>query len=185
MSPVDVGNLEADIKLIRERRGADAVRQGDEQPPVDRIPLPSPSLMRITSGGIPLGRITRLWGDPGTGKSLVSFFIIAAAQAQGKNAAYWNVEKVYDEVHARNLGVDTKALLVEEITLIEDIAREMEILLASCHVHVVDSASAATCVDELAGDAADWTRAIDARAWKRAIRRIDNALDPNDNALIF
>lgn len=191
MSPVDSSQLDADIALIRERR-ADSVRRGDAQEPVDRIPLPCPSLMRITGGGIPLGRITRLWGDPGTAKTLISFLIIAAAQQMktdrfpnGLETGFWNVEKQYDEIHARNLGVDTKRMLLEEITLIEDIAREMEILLPSCHVHVIDSASAATCVDELATDAADWTRAIDARAWKRAIRRIDNALDKDDNAVIF
>jgi hypothetical protein len=68
--PVNADLLDADLAAIRERRGIDAIRRGSEQPPVDRIPLPSPALMRITSGGIPLGRITRLWGDPSTGKAL-------------------------------------------------------------------------------------------------------------------
>jgi RecA/RadA recombinase len=148
--------------------------------------------MRITSGGIPLGRITRLWGDPGTGKTHVGYLIIAAAQAlrtkrfpKGLETAYWNVEKVWDPVHAHNLGVDTKRMLLEEIIIIEDIANEMDLLLHSCHVHVLDSASSAICVDELAAEAADWQRALDARAWKRAIRRIDNALDKDENALVI
>lgn len=118
--------------------------------------------------------------------------IIAAAQRlrtdrfpNGLETALWNVEKVYDEVHARNLGVDTPRMLLEEVTFIEDIARELETLLKSCHVHVIDSASAATCIDEIATDAEDWTRAIDARAWKRAIRRIDNARDKDENIVVF
>jgi RecA/RadA recombinase len=192
MSPVDVSTLDDDLAAIRERRGIDAIGRGDEEAPVDRIPLPSPSLMRITSGGIPLGRITRLWGDPSTGKTHVAYIIIAAAQAlrsesfpNGLEAAYWNVEKIWDAKHAANLGVDTKRMLLEQVTIIEDIAREMETLLKSCHVHVIDSASAAVCVDELANEAEDWTRAMDARAWKRAIKRIHNSLDKDENALVI
>jgi RecA/RadA recombinase len=191
MSPVDISTLDSDLALIRDRR-EESVRRGDEAIPVDRVPLPSPSLMRITSGGIPLGRITRLWGDPGTGKTLLSLMIIAACQQlrtarfpAGLETAYWNVEGVWDDNHGKRIGVDTKRMLLEEIILIEDIARELEILLKSCHAHVIDSASAAICIDELATDAEDWTRAIDARAWKRAIRRIDNAMDHDENIVVF
>lgn len=148
--------------------------------------------MRITGGGIPLGRITRLWGEAGSGKTHLGYMILAAAQRlispqypKGLETCYWNVEKRYDEVHARDLGVNTKRLLLEQVTIIEEIAREMELLMRSCHVHVLDSASAAVCIDELATDAEDWTRAIDARAWKRAIKRIHNAMDKQDNALVL
>lgn len=189
--PVDASTLDADLALIRDRR-EESVRRGDEAVPVDRVPLPSPSLMRITGGGIPLGRITRLWGDPGTAKTMISLMIIAASQQfrterfpVGLETAYWNVEGIWDAKHAERIGVDTKRMLLEEIILIEDIARELEILLKSCHVHVIDSASAAVCIDELATDAEDWTRALDARAWKRAIRRIDNAMDHDENILVF
>ena len=192
MSPVDASTLDDDLRAINERRGPDSIRRGSDQVPVDRIPLESPAIMRITSGGIPFGRITRLWGNPGTGKSFLGYKIIAAAQnlrtkqfPKGCETCYWNVEKVWDDHHGKVLGIDTKRMLLEEITIIEDIAREMELLLHSCHVHVLDSASAATCIDELAGNAEDWTRAIDARAWKRAIRRIDNALDKDSNAVVF
>lgn len=190
--PVDASTLDADLAVIRERRGVGAIRRGDEQLPVDRIPLASPAIMRITGGGIPLGHITRLWGDPSTGKTHLGYLIIAAAQQlktkrfpKGLETAYWNVEKVWDAEHARNLGVDTKRMLLEEVTIIEDIAREMELLMGSVHVHVLDSASAAVCIDELAGDAEDWTRALDARAWKRAIKRIHNKMDKDDNALVL
>lgn len=148
--------------------------------------------MRITGGGIPLGRMTRLWGESGSGKTHVGYMIIAAANRLvtprfpiGLETAYWNVEKRYDKEHAADLGVDTKRMLLEEVTIIEDIAREMELLMHSCHVHVLDSASAAVCADELATEAEDWTRALDARAWKRAIKRIYNAMDKDDNALIL
>lgn len=190
--PVTPELLDEHIAAIRDRRGEESIHRGDEQSPVNRIAIPIPSLMRITGGGIPLGRITRLWGDPSTSKTLVSLMIIAAAQRhkttlhpKGLETAYWNVEKVWDEAHARNLGVDTKRMLLEEVTTIEEIAREMELLLLSCHVHVIDSASSAICVDELATNEDDWTRALDARAWKRAIRRIHARLDKEENALII
>lgn len=122
----------------------------------------------------------------------LAYLIIAAAQEMrsirypdGLETAYWNVEKIWDAEHAANLGVDTERMLLEEVTIIEDIAREMETLMQSCHVHVIDSCSAAVCVDELANEAEDWTRAMDARAWKRAIKRIHARLDKEDNALVL
>jgi RecA/RadA recombinase len=186
-SPVPPFRLVRKIERWREpQRGVDRHRMivgvhKTKSQPVQCVAVDSPSQLYLAGETmIP------------THNTHVGYLIIAAAQAirnkrfpKGLEAAYWNVEKVWDAVHAKNLGVDTKRVLLEEITIIEDIAREMELLLHSCHVHVLDSASSATCMDELAGEAEDWTRALDARAWKRAIRRIDNALDKDENALII
>lgn len=186
MSPIDPSLLEADLKVIRAHRGADAIHRGDEQPPIDRIALESPSLMRVTGGGIPLGRITRFWGSPSAGKSHCAWEVIRCAQRAALGVAYWNVEKQYDEIHCReHLGIDTKKLFIGQTTVIEDIAREMDLLLRSIAVHVVDSTSFATSADELAGDPGDWHRGLDARVWKKAMRRINNRLDKDENAVVL
>lgn len=192
MSPVDPSLLDKDLAVIRKRRGKDAVRYGDETIPVERIPMQSPTLMRVTDGGIPIGRVTRLWGPPSSGKSHVAYLIIAAAQKMrskrfknGLGCCYWNVEGIYDAEHAARLGIDTKKLALEETKIIEDISGEMELLLRSCHLHVVDSASSAKCIDELAGKPEDWHPMIDARAWGRALDRIEARFDNDENVLIL
>jgi RecA/RadA recombinase len=191
MSPVDASLLEKDMKVIRDRRGDDAIHNGNHIHHVIKLPIPSPGLMRITGGGVPIGRMTRLWGGPSSGKSLIGWMIISAAQKYltealpiGMEATYWNVEKQYDPIFTKDRGVDTERMMVEEATIIEDIAGEMEILMRSCHLHVLDSASFAVCRDELASDADQWFRALDARAWKRAINRIHNAMDKEENMLV-
>lgn len=184
--PVDHKLLDADLAAIRKNRGKDAIHMGDEQPEVDRIPLDSPALMRVTGGGIPLGRVSRIWGKRSSGKSHLGWMAIRCAQQMDLLCAYWNVEKQYDKIHTRdNLGVDVKKLFIGQSTIIEEITREMDLLMRSIDVHVVDSTSFATSADEIAGDPGDWHRGLDARVWKKGIRRINNRLDQNGNAVIL
>lgn len=191
MSPVDASQLDADMKIIRDRRGEDAIHNGHLTQRVQKLAIPSPGLMRITGRGIPIGRMTRLWGGPSTGKSLVGWMIIRAAQEletemfpDGMEATYWNVEKQYDPIFTQERGVDIERMMVEEVTIIEDIAGEMQLLMRSCHLHVLDSASFAISREELAADPDQWHRALDARAWKRAINRIHDAMDKEENMLV-
>lgn len=186
MSPIDHSLLEKDLAVIRKNRGESAILRGDEQDPVKRIEVDSPAIMRITGGGIPLGRVSRFWGKRSSGKSHVAWMVVRAAQHAGLLAAYWNAEKQYDEIHCReNLGINTKELFIGQTTVIEEIGREMDLLLRSIDLHVVDSTSFATSADELAEDTGDWQRALDARVWKKVIKRINNRMDKDDNAIIL
>jgi RecA/RadA recombinase len=189
--PVDASQLDEHIKTIQERRGNGAIHDGSDTQRVQRLALPSPGLMRITGGGIPLGRMTRLWGMPSTGKSLIAWMVIRAAQElsndrfpNGLESCYWNVEKQYDPIFTGERGVDIDRMKIEEVTVIEDIAAEMQLLMGSCHLHVIDSASMAIARDELASEADQWHRGLDARAWKRAINRIHDAMDKEENILV-
>lgn len=192
MSPVNPDLLAQDLAVIRKRRGDSGTRMGDQVEPIIRIPLESPTLMRVTTGGIPVGRITRLYGDPSTGKTHLAYLIMAAAQElkvprfpNGMTCAYWNIEGIYDEVHARQLGVQTNKLVLKDTKVIEEVAGDMELLLRSVHLHVVDSTSDAKCVDELAAEPEDWQIGLNAKAWKRAMNRIEAKFDGDENVIIL
>lgn len=192
MSPVDPQNIERDIAIIRERRGADAIHLGNEQSPVTKLPLPSPALMRITSGGIPLGRMTRLWGGPSTGKSLVAWMVIKSAHEfiterfpSGLEACYWNIEKQYDLLFTADRGVNIDRMYLEEVTIIEDVAREMQLLLGSIHLHVIDSCSTAIPQDRLNRDPGEWDMGLDAKVWMKSLDYIHNEMDKDENAIIY
>jgi len=190
--PIDPSLLDRDMEIIRQRRGPDMIRMGNQTVPRVRIPLPFPTLMRITSGGIPVGAVTRIYGSPSGGKTQLAYWIMACAQQfrhprfpNGLKCCYWNVEGQYDEAYVRSIGVDTDELVLMETDVIEDIAESLELLLASIHLHVIDSASFATPADELAAKPGDWSaRALHARAWKRAINRIHHRMDKSSNVLI-
>lgn len=189
---IDVSLLDRDIELIRQKRGPDAIRMGNTQIDRERIVLPFPTLMRITSGGIPIGCVVRVHGGPSSGKTQLSYNIIREAQnhrskrfPKGMNCCYWNVEAQFDKNYVASLGVDTDELVLMETDVIEDIAEAMEVLLTSVHLHVIDSASFATPADELAAKPGDWQRALHARAWKRAINRIHHRMDKDSNTIVI
>lgn len=196
--PIDTSLLEQDMAIIRQRRGPDSIRMANEVPPIERIQMPEfPTLMRITAtggiGGIPIGRVTRIHGTPSAGKTQIAYWIIRAAQRlrtprfpNGMQCTYWNVEGQFDEFYARSLGIDTSKLLIEETDVIEEIAESMQVLLSSSHLHVIDSASHATSIEQLALDPKDWRsqRGVHAAAWKSAISHIHHRMDKSNNVII-
>lgn len=189
--PVDISNLDRDIEVIRKRRGKHSIHTGSEEPSIIKIPLESPALMRITSGGIPLGRITRVWGGPGGGKSRIAYLIAKSAQdLRGPNfpvglmVCWHDIEAVYSKEYAEFLGLNIDALLIREGDIIEDVARELQLLLGSVHVHVLDSVSEAKPQDRLNKDAGDWDVGLKIRVWEKAFEYITNAMDKQENAIV-
>ena len=123
---------------------------------------------------------------PSSSKSHVGWEVIRTAQDAGLSTAYWNIEKQYDELHCReHLGVDTSRLYVGEVSTIEDLVEQMELLMRSIQVHIVDSCSFAVSRDELAGDVGDWHRALDARVWKKSIKRINDRMDSDEHIIVL
>ena len=189
---VDPSLLEKDLAAIRKRRGEVGTRMGHEAVDIERIPLESPTLMRITTGGIPIGRIARFFGARSSGKTNLAFLVMAAAQKyrserfpDGLGCAYWNVEGIWDAKHSARLGIDTTKVVLKDTKIIEEIAVDLELLLRSVHLHVIDSTSDAKCVDELAAEAEDWLPMLQAKAWKRAMNRIEARFDGDENVLIL
>lgn len=184
--PIDPSLLDEDLKILRKKYGDSTVHKGSEQPEIRRLELASPALNRVMGGGIPFGRFTRLWGGPSGGKSHAAWLVALAAQQAGMTPAYWNIEKQYDELHCRvHLGIDTERLFIGEVSTIEDLTEEMELLMRSVQCHIVDSCSFATSREELAADVGDWQRALDARVWKKSIRRLTARIDPNEHIIVL
>lgn len=195
---IDPSLLDRDMELVRQRRGPDSIRMANQVVPRARIPMPEfPTLMRLTStrgiGGIPIGALTRIHGTPSAGKTQLAYWIIRAAQRlrterfpEGMQCVYWNVEGQFDEEYCTSLGIDTSKLVLEETDVIEEIAGEMEVMLSSSHLHVIDSASFATSIEQLALDPKDWRsqRGVHAAAWKSAISKIHHRMDKSNNVII-
>ncbi len=191
MSPVDSSLFDSHMAVVRAKRPG-GMRLGSDMPQIERIALPSPSLMRITEGGIPCGRTTRLFGPPSSGKTFVAYMVIAAGQQHrsalfptGLRATLWDIEGVWDEQYGASIGIDSKTMGLQEAVIVEDIAAEMELLLHSCHLHVLDSCSSAKTLDELAAKPEDWLPMIENRAWKRAWRRIEANFDTQQSVIIL
>lgn len=194
--PVDVSLLKKDLDAIRAQRAKSktpmTTHMGDEAQPIERIPMLSPTIMRVTTGGIPLGKFVRFFGSPSTGKSHLCYLVIAAAQKYrserfpaGLVGCYWDTEGAWDVGHAEHLGVDTTKVILGESQVIERIAEEIEVLMRSAHVHVIDSLSDAKGLEELSSDLGDANIGIHSKAWKAALRRIENRMDRDENTVVM
>jgi RecA/RadA recombinase len=182
MSPVMTENLERDIEIIRKKRGPKAIYTTYEEPPIYRIPFDSPGLNRITSGGIPLGRITRFWGGPMSSKSLLAWQIVRKAREMDLAATWWDIERQVSKEFAEKMGC--KGIHIETARIIEDITRELQLLLGSVHLHVLDSCSEAIPQDRCNKDPADWHIGLDIRVWNKCWEYIMSAMDKNENSII-
>ena len=65
---------------------------------------------KLSGGGMPIGRIVELFGDPSTGKSLLLMHILANTQKAGGIALYDDVEGRFDRFFAEKVGVDVSKL---------------------------------------------------------------------------
>ncbi len=138
-------------------------------------------------GGIPVGRIIDIIGNPSSGKTALCLFLIAQAQKQGKKAAFVDVEFSYAEDYARKLGVKTNELIVvhpdtgeDAFSIVEDLVKSGEISLI-----IFDSTAAIVSTSELDGDIADPHVALQARLLGRALQRLTGPCARNGTTIIF
>ncbi len=78
----------------------------------------------IMGGGVRMRRITQFSGDQGTGKTTVSYMIIANAQKAGYKTMWFDTEKRFEYDFAESLGVNLKKLEFSHEKIAEDIFEE-------------------------------------------------------------
>lgn len=178
--------VEEIIAQLRAQYGDDSASRGDEEPPVGRISTRSLELDYATGGGIPIGRWTRLYGGPSSGKSTKCWHIIAEAQSQGMVCAYYNAEKQFTAEFAELQGVDTSKLILVNGTVIEDIGEKMEGLMASVDLHVIDSCSSTLSRTELSDGLNEREyMAIRPRKWAQQFAFVNERFDQHRNTIIL
>jgi recombination protein RecA len=100
---------EAVMAAVNKHFGAGTISfADDEQWKVDRIPTGLLALDWRLNGGVARNRHTELSGANNVGKTAVSLRLMGNAQKLGLGVGYCDVEKTFDKVFARHLGVDTK-----------------------------------------------------------------------------
>jgi len=67
---------------------------------------------RFVGGGIPIGRVIELFGDPSTAKSLVGYSILAQVQQMGGIAILDDVENSFEPQWVRRCGLDIDNLVI-------------------------------------------------------------------------
>jgi len=156
--------------------------------PMSVIPTGSIALdVALGIGGLPRGRVIEVFGPESSGKTTVALHAIANAQAQGGIAAFIDAEHALDPDYAKNLGVDTDALLVSQPDTGEQALEIVDMLIRSgaLDVIVIDSVAALVPRAEIEGEMGDSHVGLQARLMSQALRKITGALSNSGTTAIF
>jgi recombination protein RecA len=182
--------LETALVQIERQFGKGSVMRLGQQGhvPVEVIPTGSISLdVALGLGGLPRGRIVEIYGPESSGKTTVALHAVANAQKAGGIAAFIDAEHALDPDYAKNLGVDTDALLVSQPDTGEQALEIMDMLIRSgaIDIVVVDSVAALVPRAEIEGEMGDSHVGLQARLMSQALRKITGALSHAQTTAIF
>jgi len=183
-------SLATALAQIDKQYGKGSVmRLGDEaRAPIDVIPTGSIALdIALGIGGLPRGRIVEIYGPESSGKTTVALHAVANAQKAGGIAAFIDAEHALDPDYARNLGVDTDALLVSQPDTGEQALEITDMLIRSgaLDIIVIDSVAALVPRAEIEGEMGDSHVGLQARLMSQALRKITGALSHSKTTAIF
>ena len=182
--------LELAIDQIDKHFGKGTLMKlGDAQDvKVDTISTGSPSLdSALGIGGIPKGRVPEIYGAESSGKSTLTYHVMASAQRNEGTAAYIDAEHALDPGYAAKCGVDVESLLVSQPDTAEQALEISEYLVKSSAVDVVviDSVAAMVPKAELEGDMGDSHIGLQARLMSQALRKLTASISKSNTAVIF
>ena len=155
---------------------------------VEAISTGSLSLdLALGIGGIPRGRVTEIFGGEASGKSTLTYHVMAEAQRAGGMAAYIDAEHAMDPGYAAKCGINTEDLLVSQPDTAEQGLEICEYLVRSgaIEVAVIDSVAALVPKAELEGDMGDTHVGLQARLMSQALRKLTSAISRSNTAVIF
>lgn len=191
-------SLEEIKTAINKAQGWEALYYGAEQeyPDIRRISTGSLHLDWATNGGIPVGRITEIFGKEGSGKSAIAGRTVAQAQKKGLNCVWIDAENSFDPEWMTLLGVDCSKLLVVQSSEGEEVLDLMMNLVSMgnprskefgdrppVQLLVCDSVAALTPMKIMDDEMEQAQMAVEARMMNKGVKRI-NARAKN-TAVVF
>lgn len=178
------------IETIRKKYGESAIiRLGENHyEKVDVVPTGSLALdYALGVGGIPLGRITEIFGPEGTGKTTICQHIVGNAQRANLQVAYVDMEHAIDPNYATTCGVDWESAYISQPDTGEQALNIVEVLVNSGGqwVIIVDSVAALVPQAEIEGDMGASHMGLQARLMSQAMRKLSGITKKSNSAIIF
>lgn len=118
------------------------------------------AISNTKNGGVPVGRITEITGLEGSGKSLLSAYLLKSTQQKGGIAVYIDTENAISRGYIEAIGVDSSKLIYIPLNTMEDIFEAIEKMIVKVRATdkdilltiVVDSVMGATTKIEQSAD---------------------------------
>lgn len=141
-------------------------------------------------GGLPIGRLVEIFGEPSSGKTTTTLSAVAQAQKKyTKPVLYLDYEHSFDPKYSRLLGVDLSSdkFILSQPESFESGMKIAELYITNNLVSMIvfDSLAAMATERELAGEAGDIHVAEVARAMSAELRRLNNAIDKSQVCVVF
>src|SRR5436305_15184512 len=176
-------------KIDKDYGKGSVMMSGDRQDTqMDAISTGSIGLdVALGIGGLPRGRVVKVYGPESSGKTTVATHVIAEAQKKGGMCAFIDAEHAFDSNYARKLGVDVDNLLISQPDYGEqalEIADRL-ILSGALDVVVIDSVAALVPKVELEGEMGDSKMGLQARLMSQALRKLTATISKTNTICIF
>lgn len=181
------------IDQLNKKHGAGSIMLLSDKSAITSWPsIPTGSLsidVATGIGGVPLGRITEIYGQESSGKSTICYHIIREAQKAYPDhmAAIVDVEYSTDDKYLKAIGVDRKLLAVSQpdygdqaLGIVEDLA-----MSGKFSVVVLDSVAGLVPKAEFDGEIGDSHIGLQARLMSQGLRKIAGACSKTDTAIVF
>lgn len=155
---------------------------------IPRISTGSIALDAALGGGVPLGRITELFGGESSGKTATTLKLIAAAQKAGLTILFADMEHTFDPIFAQLLGVDinSKSLMVTQPKHLQQCFWTIDKMIdANIDLVILDSTAALVPKEELDGDVAKQNIGLLARYMSQFLRRIGPKIAKSNCSVVF
>ena len=184
-------SLKQALAALEKKHGKGAImRMGEQQDEEVGSVVSSGSLgldLALGIGGLPRGRVVEIYGPESSGKTTIALQVVARAQQQGGNAAFVDAEHALDPEYAKNLGIDTKELLLAQPDSGEQALEIVDALVrsGSVDVIVVDSVAALTPQAEIDGQMGDSHVGLHARLMSQALRKLTGVIKTSNTMVIF
>ena len=183
--------LDLALGQIDRQFGSGSVVRLGESRTQDKIPAISTGSISLDIalgiGGIPRGRVIEVFGPESTGKSTLSYHVMAEAQRSEGEVAYIDAEHALDPGYASRCGVDIEHLLVSQPDSAEQGLEICEYLVRSgaLDIVVVDIVAALVPKSELEGDMGDSHVGLQARLMSQALRKLTSAISRSNTSVMF
>ena len=127
--------LKKEMAIINKKFKREVVTFGSKKEQ-NRIPFKNKDLNEKTSGGVPCGKFTVIWGDKGSCKTTTCYELVAQAQQMGKICLWVDFERSYSKPWAALQGVNLDDLIYAPA--FEDAESAMDTVIKLLETKAVD-----------------------------------------------
>ena len=148
----------------------------------------------VLGGGLPVGRITEIYGDEATGKSLIAAQVAAIAQQEGHIVLYIDTESAVSLDIMKEVGVNTEELMytvpetidgAQGVFQLMENAIDREGLKDKLLVIIWDTIAATSSIREMEGDYGRATMGQHALLISQGLRKISPRISKNRVCALF